>query len=373
MERETFRDFIVFGPPGHGKTTLVRALGRHLPRYRGVVYVPLPPPGWVPPYYEQVETKHGDVVHQLVDCKSIGDWWRLVVTGAVAFDGAILVVSSVLVAPAETEEQLRRLPLLGVEPLVVYLNHGDVADDPEVLDRAESAIRALVARAGRSDDVPIVRGAAKPALDDDPRWVPSLGALAEQMNLTPPRPRLRDLPHLFCIHDRARVPPNRASVGGPLVRGHLRPSQELAWIGAGTAPPVQVERITLFGKPTQEGFAGDNLELRLSAPSEEAPWAQYLAEPGSIAAHRAFSGHVVGLEHERPLLLYPDLEVQCAFEHHQSRARVVGAGEWGPLRYGEHRDVEIALDEPMVFEHASRFALRRGEVALAAGVVIAVR
>lgn len=372
MKRRIHRDLILFGPPGHGKTTLLRALRRHLLQQR-VVYPPLQPPGWVPPYYQEAETKLGDVDHTLVDCASLEDWWKLVVSGTVAFDGAILVASLVLDPPPEIEAQLRLLPILGVKHLIVHLNHADVVDDPDLADRAESTIRALVAKAGRSGEVPLVRGAAKPALDGDPRWVPSLTALAEQLNLTPQRPWARDLPLLFCIEARDRVPPNRASVSGRLVRGHLRPSQEVAWIGAGTAPPVRVERLSMFGKPTEEGFTGDNLELRLSAPSEEAPWAHYLAAPGSIEAHRSFLGHVVGIEREHPFVLYPDVEVQCGFDFHVSRARVVQAGDWGPLRHGEHRDVEIALDEPMVLDHLTRFALRQGKEAFAAGLVLAPR
>ncbi len=65
--------------------------------------------------------------------------------------------------------------------------------------------------------------------------------------------------------------------------------------------------------------------------------------------------------------------MRCVFERDERRARVVSASAWGSLRYGEHRDLELTLDAPMVFDSLTRFALRQGEERTAAGVVLASR
>ena len=68
---------------------------------------------------------------------------------------------------AQTREHILLARQVGVPALVVFLNKVDLVDDPELLELVELELRELLTRYGfPGDDVPIIRGASKPAYDN---------------------------------------------------------------------------------------------------------------------------------------------------------------------------------------------------------------
>ena len=88
------------------------------------------------------------------------------ITGAAQMDGAILVVAANDGPMPQTREHILLARQVGVPRIVVFLNKIDTVDDPELLDLVEMEMRELLTKYEfPGDEIPIVRGSSKPALD----------------------------------------------------------------------------------------------------------------------------------------------------------------------------------------------------------------
>src|SRR5512133_403811 len=101
-----------------------------------------------------------------VDCPGHADYIKNMVTGAAQMDGAILVVAADDGPMAQTREHILLARQVNVPAMVVYMNKVDLVDDPELLDLVELELRELLSRYEfPGDEIPIVRGSARAALE----------------------------------------------------------------------------------------------------------------------------------------------------------------------------------------------------------------
>src|SRR5882762_272572 len=101
-----------------------------------------------------------------IDCPGHADYIKNMITGAAQMDGAILVVAANDGPMPQTREHLLLARQVGVPRIVVFLNKIDTVDDPELLDLVELELRELLTKYEfPGDEVPIIRGCSKPALD----------------------------------------------------------------------------------------------------------------------------------------------------------------------------------------------------------------
>ena len=102
-----------------------------------------------------------------VDCPGHADYVKNMITGAAQMDGGILVVSAADGPMPQTREHILLARQVGVPALVVFLNKTDQVDDEELLELVEMEVRELLSSYDfPGDDLPVIRGAARPALDD---------------------------------------------------------------------------------------------------------------------------------------------------------------------------------------------------------------
>ncbi len=81
-------------------------------------------------------------------------------------DGAILVVAATDGVMPQTREHILLARQVGVPYIVVFLNKTDLVDDPELIDIVEMEVRDLLTEYGfPGDEVPVIRGSAKLALE----------------------------------------------------------------------------------------------------------------------------------------------------------------------------------------------------------------
>src|SRR5260364_392505 len=114
----------------------------------------------------EYETEQRHYAH--VDCPGHADYVKNMITGAAQMDGAILVVSAADGPMPQTREHILLARQVGVPYIVVFLNKCDMVDDEELLELVEMEVRELLSKYDfPGDDVPMIKGSAKLALEGD--------------------------------------------------------------------------------------------------------------------------------------------------------------------------------------------------------------
>src|ERR1700676_2608840 len=174
-----------------------------------------------------------------VDCPGHADYIKNMITGAAQMDGAILVVSALDSVMPQTREHVLLARQVGLNHIVVFLNKCDAVEDAEMLDLVEMEVRELLNKYKfDGDNATVVRGAALPALNGDPKWEASITELLTALDAKIPDP-VRDLdkPFLMAIEDvfsikgrgtvaTGRVERGKAKGGDPVSIVGIRPNKE---------------------------------------------------------------------------------------------------------------------------------------------------
>ena len=138
-----------------------------------------------------------------VDCPGHADYVKNMVTGAAQMDGAILVVAATDGPMPQTREHILLARQVGVPALVVFMNKVDLVDDAELLDLVEMEVRELMsAYSFPGDTMPVIRGSALGALNNDPAGMKSIQDLMDAVDKEIPVPvRAKDKPFLMPVED----------------------------------------------------------------------------------------------------------------------------------------------------------------------------
>src|SRR5450432_1556359 len=201
------------GHVDHGKTTLTAAITKVLTKKGFAKFLAYDQIDKAPEERErgitiaiahvEYETENRHYAH--VDCPGHADYVKNMITGAAQMDGAILVVSAADGPMPQTREHILLAHQVGVPALVVFLNKVDLVDDAELLELVELELRELLTRYGfPGDEVPIIRGASKPAYDNpkDPASSKCIQDLLDAVDAYIPEPiREVDKPFLMAVED----------------------------------------------------------------------------------------------------------------------------------------------------------------------------
>src|SRR4030095_11969685 len=176
-----------------------------------------------------------------IDCPGHADYIKNMITGAAQMDGAILVVAANDGPMPQTREHLLLARQVGVPRIVVFLNKIDTVDDPELLDLVQREMRELLTKYEfPGDEIPIVRGSSKPALDcggKDDKACECIDKLMDALDSYIPDPvREEDEPFLMSIEDVFSIN-GRGTVGtGRIERGKCKVGDEVEIVGLMKAP-----------------------------------------------------------------------------------------------------------------------------------------
>ena len=220
------------------------------------------------------------------------------ITGAAQMDGAILVVAANDGPMPQTREHILLARQVGVPQIVVFLNKCDTAD-PELLELVEMELRDLLNKYEfPGDEIPIIRGRSKEALenaDDDNPGSKSIDELMDALDTYIPMPqREEDKPFLMSIEDVFSIKGRGTVATGRVERGTAKVGDEVEIIGL---PKDNVKTvitgIEMFQKTLDKAIAGDNVGVLLRGIERDGiERGQVLAKPGRITPHTKFEANI---------------------------------------------------------------------------------
>ena len=315
-----------------------------------------------------------------VDCPGHVDYIKNMITGAAQMDGAILVVAAPDGPMPQTREHVLLARQVEVPAMVVFLNKVDMMDDPELLELVELELRELLSGYGfPGDDIPIVRGSARDALESpsgDPD-APEYACIWELMRVVdeyiPTPEREVDKPFLMPIEDVFSIKGRGTVVTGRVERGRVRTMDEVEIIGLRETRKTVCTGVEMFRKILDEGMAGDNVGCLLRGINrEDVERGMVLAKPGTIKPHTAFEGEVYVLRRDeggrhtpffagyRPQFYVGTLDVTGAVDLPEGVEMVMP---------GDNVNLKVKLIVPVALEAGHRFAIREGGRTVGSGVI----
>ena len=321
----------------------------------------------------QTDTRHS--AH--IDCPGHADYIKNMITGAAQMDGAILVVSAADGPMPQTREHILLAKQVNVPALVVFLNKCDLVDDEELLELVEMEIRDLLNKYEfPGDDITIVRGNAKGALDNpaDPKFNECIGKLMDALDKNVPEPpRETDKPMLMAVEDVFSIEGRGTVVTGRIEQGVLKVGDKIQILGLADPQESVCTGVEMFNKTLDEGRAGDNVGVLIRGiKKEDVQRGQVLAKPGSINCHTKFEAQVYVLSKDeggRHTPFFNGYRPQFYFRTTDVTGEAMLLGGAEMCMPGDNVLVSITLGKPIAMTANIRFAIREGGKTVGSGVV----
>ena len=327
----------------------------------------------------EYETENRHYAH--VDCPGHADYVKNMITGAAQMDGAILVVAATDGPLAQTREHVLLARQVGVPAIVVFMNKKDLVDDDELLDLVEMEIRDLLSSYDfPGDDLPIVRGSARDALESTsndinaPEYACILELMAEVDAYIPTPERKADLPFLMPVEDVFSISGRGTVATGRVERGTIKVSDVVEIVGLiDEKKQTTVTGVEMFHKLLPQAEAGDNIGALLrGVAKDEIERGQVLCKPGSVNPHTKFVGQVYVLtekEGGRSKPFFAGYRPQFYFRTTDVTGVIELPAGVEMCRPGDNVDMTVELIKPIACEKGLRFAIREGGRTVGSGVV----
>ncbi len=369
----------------HGKTTLTAAITKVMSDKHGgnaISYHDIAKGGTVRDATKTVTIATSHVEYQTesrhyahVDCPGHADYVKNMITGAAQMDGAILVVSGVDGPMPQTKEHVLLARQVGVPTMVVFLNKCDMVDDEDLLELVEMEVRELLSKYNfDGDNIPVVRGAALPALNGDEKWVESIVNLMNEVDAHIPEPeRDIDKPFLMAVEDVFSIKGRGTVVTGRIERGVIKVGEEVEILGIRDPQKTVVTGVEMFRKLLDQGQAGDNVGCLLRGiDKEQVERGQVLAKPGSVNTHNKFEAEVYVLSKDeggRHKPFFKGYTPQFYMRTLDVTGKIELPDDIKMVMPGDNVKMTVELIQPVAMEEKQRFAIREGGRTVGAGVI----
>ena len=312
----------------------------------------------------EYETEKRHYAH--VDCPGHADYVKNMISGAAQMDGAILVIAATDGPMAQTREHILLARQVGVKYIVVFLNKCDMVDDEQLIDLVEMETRDLLSEYDYpGDDIPIIRGSALGALNDDPKWVESVRELMRTVDEYIPTPqRDNEKPFLMAIEDVMTISGRGTVATGRVERGELKLNEPVEIVGIKPTQSSVVTGIEMFRKTMDFCESGDNVGLLLRGiKREDIERGQVICKPGTVTPHSKFTAEVYVLTKEeggRHTPFFSNYRPQFYFRTTDITGSIKLPEGVEMAMPGDHVTIEADLIHGIAMEEGDRFAIREG-------------
>jgi len=246
-----------------------------------------------------------------------------------------------------------------------------------LLELVEMEIRELLAKNDYpGDDITIVRGNAKGALDNpaDPKFSQCISNLMDALDSDIPEPeRLIDKPFLMAVEDVFSIEGRGTVVTGRIEQGIVKVGEKVDILGLGPKQETTCTGVEMFQKTLDEGRAGDNVGILLRGiRKEDVQRGQVLAKPNSVNCHTKFECNVYVLGKEeggRHTPFFSGYKPQFYFRTTDvtGDTKLLDGAEM--CMPGDNVRLEVAMQKPVAMTENVRFAIREGGRTVGSGVV----
>lgn len=373
------------GHVDHGKTTLTAAITKCLQGIGGTVFKAYSDIDsnveernrgiTINASHIEYETEKRHYSH--IDCPGHQQYIKNMLTGAVQMEGAILVVSVNDGPQVQTREHIILAKEVGIPYMIVYINKLDSLIEPDMKDLVEIEVRELLESYGFPTDLPVVKGSARRALNEDHSSATELGLLSvkklmdtvDSYILQPNR--LVDVPFLLSIEQSYVIKGRGTVVTGKVEQGIVKLEAPLELVGRDIKSTVCLG-LEMFHKSMDFAEVGDNIGVLIRGiKKEEARRGFVLAAPGYIKSYKTFSAKIYILTPEeggRKNAFLNNFKPQFFFRTANVTGVVIVADD-AVVMPGDSLTLTVDLIDSLPLNIGLRFVIRESHLTIGAGVI----
>jgi len=315
-----------------------------------------------------------------IDCPGHADYVKNMITGAAQMDGAILLLSATDGPMPQTREHILLARQVGVPQIVVFINKCDLVEDPDLLDLVEMEARELLTKYGfNGEETPVIRGAARPALDNpaDPACSKCISDLLDALDSYIPDPvRATERPFLMFVEGVHQIVGRGTVATGKIDQGVVKVGDKVEILGLGDLKETTVTSVEAFNKQLEKGEAGQNVGLLLrGVKGDDIQRGQVLAAPRSIKPQTKFKSEVYILgkdEGGRHTPFMSGYTPQFFFRTTNVTGEIKLPENIDMVLPGDNATLEVTLEKAVALEKGSHFAIREGGKTVGSGQVTEV-
>jgi len=378
------------GHVDHGKTTLTAAITRCLQGIGGTVFKAYSDIDnhveerirgiTINAAHVEYETEKRHYSH--IDCPGHQQYIKNMLTGAVQMEGAILVVSVNDGVQVQTREHVILAKEVGIRYIVVFINKLDSMVEPVMQDLVELEVRELLESYGFPNDLPVVKGSARLALNERYEDPSNLGLLSIKKlmdtvdDYIKQPERLINAPFLLSIEQSYVITGRGTVVTGKIEQGVVKLSDNLEIVGNNKKREIFSTTclgLEMFRKSMDVAEVGDNVGVLIKGVKKDQVRRGFvLASPGFIKPFKKFSAKVYILSEAeggrcKPFL--SNFKPQFFFRTANITGSIVLANDSDIVMPGDSLTFVVELIEYCPLNVGLRFIFRESHRTIGAGVI----
>jgi len=317
-----------------------------------------------------------------IDCPGHQQYVKNMLTGAVQMEGAILVVSVNDGPQVQTREHIILAKEVGIRYIVVYMNKLDSLVEADMKDLVEIEIRELLESYGYPDDLPVVKGSARLALNEDLASPSILGMqsikkLMDTVDSYIPQPeRLINAPFLLSIEQTYVITGRGTVVTGKIEQGTVKVTDTLEVIGNNKKKEIITTSclgLEMFRKSMDYAEVGDNVGVLIKGvKKDDVKRGFILAAPGYIKPYKKFIAKVYVLSAEeggRKKPFVTNFKPQFFFRTANVTGTIFLPDDVSIAMPGDSLNLTVELIDYCPLNVGLRFVFRESHCTIGAGVI----
>lgn len=313
-----------------------------------------------------------------IDCPGHQQYIKNMLTGAIQMEGAILVVAVNDGPQVQTREHVILSKEIGISHMIVFINKLDSMAEADMKDLVEMEVRELLENYGYPSDLPVIKGSARTALEEDMDHPTELGMgsvklLMDTVDTYIPQPeRLINSPFLLSIESVHVITGRGTVVTGKIEQGVLKENDELDLLGKDVRKTACLG-IEMFHKIMSNAEVGDNVGILIKNIKKDSVRRGYLlAAPNSMKIYKAFEAKVYILtkkEGGRHKPFVSNYKPQFFFRTSNITGSVILPEGVSVVMPGDSLSFRVELVELWPINMGLKFVMREGTLTIGAGVI----
>jgi len=311
-----------------------------------------------------------------IDCPGHQQYVKNMLTGAAQMEGAILVVAVNDGPQVQTREHVILSKEVGIPYIIVYINKLDFKIGADMKDLVELEVRELLESYGYPDDLPVLKGSARTALEETDPSELGTNSVKELMstvdNYIKQPERLLDAPFLLSVESTLIAKGRGTVVTGKIEQGKVCINDELEVVGPDIKSTTCLG-LEMFRKSLDNAEVGDNVGVLIRGIKKDDVSRGYiLCTPGAIKPFSSFDAKVYILtkkEGGRHKGFSSNYKPQFFFRTLNVTGTISLLDNTSFAMPGDSLNINVVLVNKVPLSSGLRFVMREGNLTIGAGVI----